>query len=153
MSGNGFDFMTTNSNSILHPVTFGLQRTQGKERHLHSYLGELFAGDWAMGKCRHMLFGCHFIWVTDCYAARFLLSYDGSNQAVQHLQMRIMGWDVDIVHRTNNYLVDANYWSCLNKYLCYDPTFKDYIWLVATLRSQSSSPSDLLMLHHRPRYV
>jgi hypothetical protein len=99
-----------------------------------------------MGKCCHMLFGCHFIWVTDCYAARFLLSYDGSNQAVQHLQMCIVGWDVDIVHRTNNYLVNADYWSCLNEDLCYDPTFKDYIRLVTTLQSQSSSPLDLPML-------
>ncbi len=152
MSGNGFDFMTTNSNGTLHPIAFGLQRTQGNKRHLHSYLGKLFAGDWAMGKCCHMLFGCCFIWVTDCYAARFLLSYNGSNQAIQHLQMHIMGWDVDIVHRTNNYLVYANYWSHLNEDLCYDPTFKDYIRLVATLQSQSSSPSDLPILPENMPY-
>jgi hypothetical protein len=24
-----------------------------------------------------------------------------------------MGWDVDIAHRTNDYLVDADYWSRL----------------------------------------
>ncbi len=107
--------MTTNSNGTPHPIAFGLRWTQGNKRHLHSYLGKLFAGDWAMGKCHHMLFDRHFIWVTDCYAARFLLSYDKSNQAVQHLKMHIMGWDVDIVHWTNNYLVNANYWSCLNE--------------------------------------
>jgi hypothetical protein len=74
-----------------------------------------------------------------------LLSYDGSNQAVQCLQMRITGWDVDIMHRTNNCLANADYWSKLNADLCYDPTFKDYIWLVTTLRSQLLSPTELPM--------
>jgi hypothetical protein len=67
-----------------------------------------------MTKCRHMLFGHRFIWVTDCYTTRFLLSYDSGNQAVQRLQMRIIGLDVDIVHWANNYLTDADYWSRLS---------------------------------------
>ena len=51
MSGNGFGFMTKSGNQgTLHPVAFGLQRTQGNEKSLHSYLGEGFAGDWAINK-------------------------------------------------------------------------------------------------------
>ncbi len=153
MSVNWFCFMTSTSKSTLHPIAFGSWLTRGNESHLHLFLGEIFAGDWAMGKCCHMLFGHCFVWITDCYAAWFLLLYDSGNQAVQHLQMRIMGWDVDILHWAIDYLANANYWSRLDSDLCYDPTFKDYIWLVSTLRSQSTSPSDLpILLRNMPYY-
>jgi len=52
-----------------------------------------------MNKCRHMLFGQRFVWTTDCYAIKFILSYDGANPAILRLQMRLMCWDVDIVHQ------------------------------------------------------
>ena len=81
-----------------------------------------------------MCYGCRFVWVTDCYAVKFLLSYDGANQAILRLQMRLMGWDVDIVHRTNDYLVDADYWLRLDSDLCYDPLFKKYLRLVAEMQ-------------------
>jgi hypothetical protein len=32
MSGNGFDFMGKDDRGILHPVAFGLRRTQGNEK-------------------------------------------------------------------------------------------------------------------------
>jgi hypothetical protein len=51
-----------------------------------------------------------------------------------------MGWDVDIVHRTNDYLVDADYWSRLDADLCYDPSFRQYLHLVANLRRTHPSP-------------
>ena len=91
MSGNGFDFMGKENIGILHPVAFGSRRTRGNEKRLHSYLGEGFVGDWAMNKVRHMCFGSRFVWVTDCYAVKFILTYDGSNPAVLRLQMRLMG--------------------------------------------------------------
>ncbi len=91
-----------------------------------------------------MLIGHPFIWVTDCYAAQFLLSYDGGNQAVKR---------VDMVHQANDYLIDADYWSQLRANLCCNLTFKDYIGLVMTLRLQSMLPSDLLMLlQNMPQY-
>jgi hypothetical protein len=123
MSGNGFGFMTKDDGGILHPVAFGSRRTRGNEKQLHSYLGEGFAGDWGINKIRHMCFGRHFVWVTDCYVVKFILLYNGSNPAILRLQMCLMCWDVDIVHRTNNFLVDADYWSWLNADLCYNPTF------------------------------
>jgi hypothetical protein len=110
------------------------------------------AGDWAMSKCCHLLFGRCFVWITDCYAAQFLLSCNGGNQAVQHLQMGIMGWDVDIIHRVNNYLTNADYWSRLDSNLCYDPTFKDHVRLISTLLLQSTSPSDLPVLPRNMPY-
>jgi hypothetical protein len=61
MSRNGFDFMTLTRRGTLHPVAFRSWQTRGNEPHLHLYLGEIFAIDWAMGKCCHMLFGHCFI--------------------------------------------------------------------------------------------
>jgi hypothetical protein len=75
-----------------------------------------------MNKVRHMCYGHQFVWVTDCYAVKFIMSY-GANQAILCLQMHLMGWDVDIIHRINDYLADANYWSRLNADLCYNPSF------------------------------
>jgi hypothetical protein len=103
--------MTKDSTTVLHPVCFGGQRSRGNEVRLHSYLGEMFAGNFAMSKCRHMLFGQQFVWVTDCYAAKFVLSYDGANPAILRLQMRLMCWDLDIVQRPDSQLVNVDYWS------------------------------------------
>jgi hypothetical protein len=59
--------------------------------------------------------------------------------------MRLMGWDMDIVHRTNNHLVDADYWSWLESDLCYDPTFRQYLHLVLELRRTHPPPTNLPM--------
>jgi hypothetical protein len=97
-SGLDFSFMTKDSAAVLHPVTFRARRCRGNEVRLHSHLGEGFSGDWAMNKCRHMLFGQRFVWTTDCYSIKFILSYDGANPAIVLLQMHLMCWDVDIDH-------------------------------------------------------
>ncbi len=76
---------------------------------------------------------------------KFILSYDRANQAILCLQMRLMGWDVDIVHRTNDYLADANYLSRLGADLCYDPSFQHYLYLVAELCKKHPPPTDIPM--------
>jgi hypothetical protein len=93
-----FSSMTKDSTAVLHPVAFGAKRCHRNEVWLHSHLGEGFSGDWAMNKCHHMLFGKRFVWTTDCYAIKFILSYDDANPAILRLQMHLMCWDVDIVH-------------------------------------------------------
>ena len=55
--GNGFHFLTKSNVGVLYPVAFGSRRTRGNEKHIHSYLGEGFCGDWAMNKVRHMCYG------------------------------------------------------------------------------------------------
>ena len=96
LDGKGFTFMTKDSKAILHPVC--------NEIWLHSHLGEGFSGDYTINS---------FVWVKDCYAIKFILSYEGGNLAILRLQMRLMCWDVDIVHRPDTKLVDADYWSRL----------------------------------------
>ena len=127
MTGGHFDFMTKESQATLHPVAFGCRHTRGNEIRLHSHLGEGFAGDWSINKCRHMCFGQRFTWVTDCYAIKFILSYDGRNSAILRLQMRFMCWDMDIEHRNDHWLTDADYFSRLGADLCFDPLLKNYI--------------------------
>ena len=144
-SGSDFSFMTSDSTATLRPVAFGGRKCRGNEVRLHSHLGEGFAGDWAINKCRHMLFGQRFVWVTDCYAIRFILSYDGNNPAISRLQMRLMCWDVDIVHRPDTALVDADYWSCLGMDLDYDPLLRDYLAYALERCNSNPPPTDLPM--------
>jgi hypothetical protein len=153
MSGNGFHFLTNKGNGVLYPVAFGSHRARRNERFLHSYLGEAFCGDFAMNKFRHMCYGRRFVWVTDCYAVKFIMSYDGANQAILRLQMQLMGWDVDIVHRRNDHLVDADYWLRLDANLCYDPSFWTYLCLVDSFRITHPAPSEVPMLpDHMPYF-
>jgi hypothetical protein len=119
----GFSFMTKDSIAALHPVCFGACRTQGNEVRLHSHLGEGFSGDYAINKCWQYIFSQRFVWITDCYAIKFILSYEGGNPAILCLQMHLMCWDVDIVHRPDTELIDADYWSRLGVDLDFDPLF------------------------------
>jgi hypothetical protein len=125
-SGSDFTFMLKDSSAIIHPVAFGGWRCRGNEIRLHSHLGKGFAGNWAINKNCYMIFGQRFVWVTDCYAICFILSYDGNDPTNACLQMQMMCWDVDIIHRNNFYLFDANYWSRLGAdiflTLCSSPT-------------------------------
>jgi hypothetical protein len=106
-----------------------------------------------MNKICHMCYGRRFVWVTDCYVVQFILLYDGANQAILCLQMHLMEWDVNIVHRTNNYLVDADYWSPLDMDLCYYPSFRQYLRLTAELHRKHPPPTMLPMqAEHMPYY-
>jgi hypothetical protein len=113
MEGRKFEFMDKTPKGILHPVAFGCRHTRGNKKRLHSHLGKAFSGDYAINKCRHMCFGQRFTWVTDCYALKFILLYDGRNLAILCLQMRFMCWDMDIEHCNDFHLVDADFWSWL----------------------------------------
>ncbi len=79
-----------------------------------------------MNKVRHYVFSQRFVWVMDCYAVKFLLSYEGGNPAIFCLQMRLICCDVNIVHRPDYELVDADYWSQLGIDIDFDPLFCDY---------------------------
>jgi hypothetical protein len=127
MQGSHFHFITKESQATPHPIAFGCPCTRGNKTCLHLHLGKGFLGKWSINKCRHMCLGKHFTLVTDCYAIKFILSYDGCNPAVLWLQMRFMCWDMDIKHRNDHWLTDANYFSCLGADLYFDQLLKDYI--------------------------
>jgi hypothetical protein len=138
-----FDFMTKTSAAILHPVAFRCHCTCGNEKRLHLHLGVGFAGNYIINKCRHMCFGQRFTWVTDYYAIKCIMSYDGCNPTILQLQMRFMCWDMEIKHRNNHFLTDADYWSCLGADLCFDPLLKEYIKQVNAMQLCNPSPTAL----------
>ncbi len=92
-----------------------------------------------------MLFGQRFVWVTNCYAIKLILSYEGGKSAILRLQMRLMCWDVDTVHRPDTELVDANYWSRLDVDLDFDPLLRGYLAYVLARPHSSPPPTDLPM--------
>ena len=64
-----------------------------------------------------------------------------------------MGWDMDIVNQTNDYLIDADYWSRLDSNLCYDPSFCKYLHLISNLHKAHPPPTSLpLKAEHMPYY-
>ncbi len=143
--GKAFLFMTKESSATLHPVCFGAQKCHGNKVQLHSHLGKCFVGDYAIHKMQHYVFGQCFVGVTDCYAVKFLLSYEGGNPAILCLQMCLMCWDVDIVHRPDSELVDVDYWSCLGANINFNPLFRDYLDYTAKLGKSHPAPTDLPM--------
>jgi hypothetical protein len=92
-----------------------------------------------------MLFGQQFVWVTNCYAIKFILSYEGGDSAILRLQMHLMCWDVDIVHRPDRELVDANYWSRLGIDLDFDPLLRGCLAYALAPRQSNPPPTDLPM--------
>jgi len=81
----------------------------------------------------------------DCYAIKFILSYEGGNSANLRLQMRLMCWDVDVVHRPDTELVDADYWSRLGVDLDFDPLLRGYLAYALARQHLSPPPTDLPM--------
>jgi hypothetical protein len=100
-----------------------------------------------------MVFGQRFVWVTDCYALKFILSYDGQNPAILCLQMRFMCWDMVVKHRNDMCLTDADYVSRLGADLCFDPLLKEYVQQVAAFRRRSPAPKELSIApKHQPYF-
>ncbi len=146
LGSKGFIFMTKDSKAILHPVCFGARHTRGNEVRLHSHHGEGFLGDYAINKYHSYVFGQRFVWVTDCYAIKFILSYEGGNSAkILCLQMRLMCWDVDIVHCPDSEMVNADYWSRLGVDIEFDPLFWEYLEYTRQIRHSNPAPTDLPM--------
>jgi hypothetical protein len=154
MQGGSFDFMTKDSAAfLLHPVTFGCCPTCGNKKILHSHLGEAFSSDYAIYKCHHIAFGQRFVWVMDCYALKFILSYDSRKPAILRLQMQFMCRDMIIEHHNNICLTVANYFSWLGADLCFDPLLKDYIQDIDAIWHCSPMPTKLpIMPEHQPYF-
>ncbi len=59
--------------------------------------------------------------------------------------MRLMCWDVDIIHHANEFLVDVDYWLRLNADIFDSPTFRKYLRFVSSFRASHPPPTDLPM--------
>jgi hypothetical protein len=56
-----------------------------------------------------------------------------------------MCWDMDIIHRPDLQLVHADYWSCLDANIDFNPLFHDYLDYTAKLWKSNPAPTDLPM--------
>ena len=145
MAGGDCEFLT-DSKLTLHPVAFGSRRCRDNEKNFHSHIGEAKAGDWAMNKNRHYIWGLQFTWITDCYALRFIMSYSGNNPVILRLQMRFMTWDMTIVHKPGSLMSSPDYFSRLGADLCFDPYMKEYLEKVHVFKTRSPAVSGLPIL-------
>ena len=55
------------------------------------------------------------------------MSYEVNNPIILRLQMRLMLWVMGPYHRTNDWLIDADYFSRCDADLCYDPLVMEYL--------------------------
>jgi hypothetical protein len=55
--GKRFSFMTKELLDALHSICFGARKCRGNEVWLHSHLSKCFAGDYAINKMQHYVFG------------------------------------------------------------------------------------------------
>jgi hypothetical protein len=66
--------------------------------------------------------------------------------------MQLMLWAMDIVHRTRNFNVDADYMSKLAEDTNFDPLLKQYLLTAADLRQKYPAPTGELKPENMPNY-
>jgi hypothetical protein len=100
-----------------------------------------------------MCFAQRFVWVTDCYALKFILSYSGWNPLILRLQMQFMCWDVIFEHCNDACLTNADYIFRLGANLCFDPLLKEYVQQTHALCRRSPAPTDMpIALEFQPYF-
>ena len=109
-----------------------------------------------MGKCSHYTWGGRNTWIADQYALVFLLTYDGDNAPVRRLQMRVMNYFVDVVHRNAHFMTPADYLSRYVGDLWWDPLISEYNAYAETLCKKHPAlngpfTSDMMLGHRRGR--
>ena len=152
IAGGECQFLLPKSTLKLRSTGFGSRTTRGRENMLHSHLGEGFALDWAIHKNRHKLWGTRFTSITDCYALRFILSYDGPNAVLLRLQMRIQLWALDLYHRPADRLITPDYLSRFGASLCYDELSRTYLNKTVNFRENYPAASGTLLPENMPGY-
>eukprot|EP00984_Skeletonema_dohrnii_P006306 scaffold2258_cov84-Skeletonema_dohrnii-CCMP3373.AAC.7 len=152
MAGGPCEFLNDEFKLRLRPTSFGSRITRGMEPNLHSYIGEIIAGLWAIKHNAIRCFGQRFTWITDCYAVKFILTYEGSNPVVNRLKMQLLLWNMDIVHRNNKWLVDADFFSRCGEALCYDPLWRDYVGRTGDLLRRHTPATGPMLPENMPGY-
>ena len=92
----------------LRPIAFGSRACTDMERKLHSFLGEVASGRWAISQNKRFLWGCHFYWLCDCSAVKEVIEYEGAISYVCRWSQELLGYHFDIVHRHNRMMVDVD---------------------------------------------
>lgn len=106
----------------LRPIAFGSRACTDMERKLHSFLGEIACGRWAIGQNRRFLWGCYFYWMCDCSAVKEVLEYDGSISYICRWAQELLGYHFACIHRSNKMMIDVDsltrrFGKCIASYL------------------------------------
>ena len=78
------------------------------------------------------------------------MTYEGNNAVVLRIQMRLMLWSMDIVHRTRDFNADSDYMSKLAADTQFDPLLSKYLTYAAELRSKYPAPNGEMLEEHWP---
>ena len=92
----------------LRPISYGSRSCTDMERKLHSFLGEVASGRWAISQNRRFLWGTFFYWSCDCSAVKEVLEYDGSISYVCRWSQELLGYHFACVHRNNRMMADVD---------------------------------------------
>ena len=69
------------------------------------------------------------------------MSYAGNNPAIYGLHMELMYWSFTLVHRSSNWVIDADYWSRIAENIHVDPLLAQYTSLAQTLYKKYKPPN------------
>ena len=89
-NGGRCEFDRTKSGIRLRPLAFIDRITSASERSYHSYVGEVAAGRWAIGKFYKFLYGSEFTWLTDCSSVQHFMT---AESRVDH---RLQCWKAEL---------------------------------------------------------
>ena len=152
MNGAECEFLLPKVDLRLRTTGFGSRRSRGRERCLHSHLGEAMALDWGIHKNRPKLWGIRFTGLTDCYALRFILTYDGPNPVILRIQMRFQLWAMDLYHRAGTSMITPDYWSRLEADMCFDELTRTYLNKTVGFKEHYSPVSGTMLAENMPGY-
>ena len=154
MAGGSCEFMKVGvpESPQLRPIALGSRRCKGRERYLHSYIGEGKAGWWGLRKCHHYMWGMRSTWCTDGSAITFILTYDGTNGPILRLQMGLNLMHVDIIHRNAKWIIDADYMSRHGGSLWFDPLLAEYDAFAFQQRKRFCPPMGPIVPSNMPDY-
>ena len=89
MAGGPFEFSAAQTKLLtLQSIAFSSCKTHRNEK-LYSYMGKGFFRDWIINKNRHMTWGMKFTWISNGYAIKWFLTYNGANPAVLWFQVSV----------------------------------------------------------------
>ena len=105
----------------LLPCSFGAKKISGYQKHVHGSYGEGLAVKYGINKNVHIFWGTEFTVITDCFAIKWLMFYQGQNPAILRLRMELMMWAFKITHRNSKWVQNADWSSKTNQTFHIDP--------------------------------
>ena len=101
-------FDLSKNGARLKPIAFGSRLCTDFERKYHLFVGETVYVIWEIVQERHLLWGQNFWWICDCASVKEVLLHKGSISFVCCWAQEFIGYQFQIVHRSNKIMVDVD---------------------------------------------